>query len=343
MGSTSIEWTDKTWNPVVGCAKCSTGCLNCYALPMARRLAGSAANKPDSAALQAYAAAVDGGKWSGQAVTVPSALEQPLRWRKPSMVFVCSMGDLFHESVPRQYIAAVFGVMAACPQHTFQVLTKRPERMLEIFHWVKGMGDNDDGLAPESLECGYQLLRQEATHHPKGMDGPIHCQWGVASSAPWPLPNVWLGVTAENQEQADKRIPVLLQCPAAVRFVSIEPMLGAVALDLACWRGGAEVFPMRQLGWVICGGESGPGARPMHPDWARSLRDQCQAANVPFLFKQWGEWGPADQLQWMPGADKPPHAYQILQDGGMAWARVGKKAAGRLLDGRTWDQMPGRA
>jgi protein gp37 len=213
------------------------------------------------------------GRWNGKTTFSESALQIPLKRKKATMYFVCSMGDLFHKSVPFEWIDKVFNVMVCkAPQHTYQVLTKRPERMAE--YMLRAKRDWElmwKGLYPD-----------------------------------WPFKNVWLGTTAENQEMADKRIPHLLKCPAAKRFVSCEPMLGPVDLTKivlkksdATERGKPDVTfnPLigwydgvldgrTKLDWVICGGESGPGARPMHPDWARSLRDQCKAAGVPFFMKQ---------------------------------------------------------
>jgi len=225
MSRTKIEWTETTWNPLTGCTPISPGCAHCYARRMAQRLAGRCG----------YPAAPH----EFEVTLHPERLSEPLGWKKPRRVFVCSMGDLFHESVPFEYIARVYGVMTLNQQHTFQVLTKRPYRAVDFIHWA---------------EDRYKFART-------------------------PPPNIWLGATIENQEQADKRIPVLLQIPAAVRFVSVEPLLG-------------PVYPLDpqgvRLDWVICGGETGPGARPMHPDWARSLRDQCAVAGVPFFFKKMG-------------------------------------------------------
>ena len=237
-----IEWTEQTWNPIVGCSKVSPGCDNCYAEKMSQRLArmGSTEN------MEAYTSAIDWSNfdvplgWSGNTVFVESALKKPLKRKKPTVYFVCSMSDLFHEDTPFEWIDKVFDVMANCPQHTFQVLTKRPARMMEYFAKWKTFPD----------------MR---------------------------LTNVWLGVTAENQEQADRRIPFLLRIPgAAVRFVSVEPMLGPVELKLET----GTLKPETGLDWVICGCESGPGRRPMHWSWAKSLADQCHSAGVAFFMKQ---------------------------------------------------------
>jgi protein gp37 len=213
------------------------------------------------------------------------------------------MSDLFHENVEFAHIVAIFRVMAIAQHHTFQILTKRPQRMLEVMN-----------LLPEALKTIFP-----AEKHPE------------VNAPGWPLPNVWLGVSVENQRAADERIPLLLQTPAAVRFLSCEPLLGPVDLKpylepyIRTKHDGSKrgtVWADPGIDWIIVGGESGPGARPMHPDWVRGIRDQCVAAGVPFFFKQWGEW----KLSWMAGE------YQ--------WMRVGKKAAGRLLDGRTWDELP---
>jgi len=227
-------------------------------------------------------------------------LDLPLRVKKPTVWAVWN--DLFHESVPDDFICDVFARVSFAKQHTFLILTKRPKSMLSFFNTYESVN--------------------------------------------WPLPNVFLGVTAENQEQADKRIPVLLQIPAAVRFVSVEPMLGTVDITRAMY--GPDPEGMNWFGftdgigyeagiqWVICGGESGPGARPMHPDWARSLRDQCQDAFVPFFFKQWGEYSPE-----FDGKTKHTNCHSGAgMDEPCSMYCVGKKKAGRLLDGREWNEMP---
>jgi protein gp37 len=232
-------------------------------------------------------------------------LYAPLKWRKPRRVFVNSMSDLFHDDVPDSFIARVFSVMARTPQHSYQLLTKRHARMRSLLN-RKSFRDNLLDMLPDAV---------------------------------WPLPNVWLGVSVEDQKWADIRIPALLNTPAAVRFLSCEPLLGSVDIlhpylvpgpDCACERGGSVCDPT--IDWVIAGGESGPGARPMHPDWARSLRDQCFAAGVPYFFKQWGEWAPMVPGV-APGREIRAYPGAIVQ-------RVGKHAAGRELDGSTHDGYP---
>lgn len=239
---TKIKWTNETWNPIIGCSKVSAGCKNCYAEKMAHRL--SLMEKTEYYNNVVWWDKKNWGKWNGKTHFVESALDKPFRWKKPRMIFVCSMGDLFHESVSFNFIDEVFSRIYQLPYHTFQILTKRPERMKEYF------------------------------------DGCLKI-----------MGNVWLGVTAENQEQANKRIPVLLQTPAKVRFVSVEPMLGDVDLnekELICKSySNGKLTIGKYLDWVICGGESGHSARPINQDWVRSLRDQCESANVPFFFKQW--------------------------------------------------------
>lgn len=372
MGRTAIEWTDYSWNPITGCTPISEGCENCYARRMAQRLRGRfgySADAPFKVTLH------------------PDRLEEPFRWHKPRKVFVCSMGDLFHEQVPDEYIAKVWEVMSNASQHTFIVLTKRPQRMKEFIERLGWYIHDREGNPTEAV---------------------------LDKGGKYTLKNVWLGVTAENQARADERIPILLGIPAEMRFVSVEPMLGPVDLGkyftarqmtckacghtfwsyeaefceghlvyycgcrgfadechckysrtLKCPRCGKCVCDRvkkwategrlqkesgryawvldrdkwQRLDWVICGGETGPGARPIHPDWVRSLRDQCQAAGTPFFFKQWGEWLPNDQEYGANPGDfdyERPH----VMVGNVAMCRAGKKRAGRLLDGRTWDEMP---
>jgi protein gp37 len=312
---TKIEWTDVTWNPLRGCSKVSEGCRNCYAEKMASRFSGEG---------MPYEGTIENGRWNGQIKFVPDVQDQPLKWKKPRRVFVNSMSDLFHPNVPESYIGSIWDVMARTPQHTYQILTKRPERMLEILS--KWAADGWYWRREDGLWCG-------------PLEGP--------------LPNVWLGVSVENQRAADERIPLLLQTPAAVRFLSMEPLLGPVDLsafkpfdgecycsDYRCCPRMAKDCPETAIDWVIVGGESGPGARPMHPDWVRSIRDQCQAAGVSFFFKQWGNHIPYSQIpegfqiggEQAAELDSYPH--------GETFIRCSKKEAGRVLDGQTWDEFP---
>ena len=342
MSGHKIGWLNRpgtkgeTWNPIVGCCKTSPGCDNCYAEQMAGRLAAMGLDQYRDviAADDPYYKHCHG--WSGHVAFVDLAIDKPTHWRKPRTVFACSMGDLFHADVPFEWIDRVFAVMALCSQHTFIILTKRVWRMRSyVDHMMRLAGHLCD---TDERSFGDRRWEQDEVF------------------PPFPLPNVWLGVTAEDQRRADERIPHLLDTPAAVRFASVEPMLGGVDLYngdpdprllgvvakntyLGDWWEPGEPptqRPHHGLDWVICGGESGPGARPMRPDWARSLRGQCDAADVPFFFKQWGEWWPQEQGQYMA---------HPLTDGmcDAEFARVGKKAAGRLLDGvehNAWPESP---
>jgi protein gp37 len=321
-----IEWTEATWNPVYGCTKVSPGCANCYIerTPPYR---------------------VAGLRFERGAIPVqlkPERLDQPLRWQRPRRVFVNSLSDLFHENVPFEFIDHVFAAMAAVPQHTFQVLTKRPRRMLEYMTAVAADGSDDGGEGYQGAHFRVDCLaaRLEA----KKYNQPL--KWRLEGDPiEWPLPNVWLGVTCENQRWANERIPLLLETPAAVRFVSCEPLLGPVDLTRLVWpdrgavllstltvpprlnalRGYSDNGRHTRLDWVIVGGESAgsrarrlvywetggesevPGwePKPQALAWVRSIRDQCLNAGVPFFFKQWG--GPRPD------------------------------SGGRALDGRIWD------
>lgn len=266
-----IEWTDETWNPVTGCSKVSEGCRNCYAERLYPRANPGLAF--DMVALHSH------------------RLDQPRGWRKPRKVFVCSMGDLFHRDVPDAMIHDVWNVMADCPDHTFQVLTKRPERAVDF------------------------LVNRQVMGFGSGV--PIYS----------PLPNVWIGTSIENQKAYDQRAHMILQAPAVVHFLSLEPLLGAV-----------NTFPFTDyFDWMIVGGESGPGARPMHPRWVRDIKNQCVGAGVPFMFKQWGQWAP----NCLCDTEKPHKTIPRPEPGPMGCMfRCGKKAAGRELFGSIWDEYP---
>lgn len=373
-----IEWTDATWNPIVGCSVTSPGCTNCYAMSMARRIE---AMQPGSH--YAGTTKVVNGRpvWTGKVALAPDhILTQPARWHRPRKIFVNSMGDLFHEDVPDDWIDRVFAVMALCPRHTFQVLTKRSARMRQ---YIESRTIPDEhGQPAEAIRVqlsAWVKTPSWSTRYPT--DVAITTRRPSCVAIPWPLPNVWLGVSAEDQRRADERVPDLLSTPAAIRFVSAEPLLGPLDLRrfmwpvLGWWRGphhsyaeakaaGAECGLKRQalvgawctfLDLVIAGGENGP--RPMHPDWARSLRDQCAAAGVPFFFKQWGSFEPAvdrerDDPDWRLDYTRrfgdSGNTRWINLEGGRGFhgehfhvmRRVGKRAAGRLLDGVEHNGMP---
>jgi protein gp37 len=342
---TGIEWTDATWNPLRGCARVSQGCKHCYAERVAARFSGP--GQPYEGLIHPTTKG-----WNGSIKLIPEALQIPWRWSRGRRIFVNSMSDLFHEDVPFEFIAAVFFVMAHTTRHTYQVLTKRPARMLAFFRWVdEGRGSFEDdrisdvAMADPAIKAlGWEPAKQAGGGH-KGSGGYDNC--GPA----WPYENVWLGVSVEDQATADERIPLLLQCPAEVRWISAEPLLGPVDLRQAmhAWRRSTGIEslkgPAPMLHWVVAGGESGPGARPMHPAWARSLRDQCAAAGVPFLFKQWGEWVPMGQVapRFDPGcADKAITFTKLVDANGDTFCmdRLGKKRAGRELDGQLHDGYP---
>ncbi|MDR3485406.1 MAG: phage Gp37/Gp68 family protein [Bradyrhizobium sp.] len=389
MGSkTKIEWTRSTWNPIRAmhktaftkdgrpktgwhCEHVSDGCRNCYAESMNKRLGTGLPFKPG------HCDDID-------LYLDETMLLQPLKWRKARMIFVGSMTDLFADFVPDEWIHKMFAVMALCPQHTFQILTKRPERMRK--YMSRG---GADAMRFHIGVAAHFLTNTRSDFDARFLkDGPA----AIAINY-WPLPNVWLGVSCEDQATADARVPDLLATPAAVRFVSAEPLLGRI--DFNCisredpkppryrwnesalygcvtpWATGqswAELAgAMPRLDWIIVGGESGPGARPMHPDWVHSIRDQCADAGVPFFFKQWGDYLPVGQH--LPGHGKisgatavrpgrrklhfagpskgePKYAFAekgvgaaSTNDGRLTF-RIGKKAAGRLLDGVEWNQMP---
>jgi protein gp37 len=367
-----IEWTEKTWNPIVGCSLVSPGCAHCYAMKMAHRLELMGMER------HALLTKVVKGKavWTGEMRMAPEeTLLKPLRRKKPTMWFVNSMSDLFHESVPEAWIDRVFEVMDGCVlrrstwdgerwhphrRHTFQILTKRSERMRD---YMRRRYAKREEYADKFKACPTPEMR----------DSPGARQARQVCDPAWDS-HIWLGVSAEDQKRADERIPDLLATPAAVRFVSAEPLLGPIdftrldddgdALNSLCDKPGLHVhFAPRartRIDWVIVGGESGPDARPMHPDWARSIRDQCQAAGVPFFFKQWGHWHHGSA----PSRKRAATRHVVFKDGtSCIWTReacevearrsgdwaarrpevmtpTGKSVAGRLLDGREWNEMP---
>lgn len=307
MSTTSIEWTDRTWNPVTGCDRVSPGCDNCYALTMAKRLKAMG-----SAHYQADGNETTSGPGFGVKCH-EDALDLPMKWRKPARVFVNSMSDLFHPGVYDSFIAAAWATMALTPRHTYQVLTKRPKRMAtllsdsgvyrnDVDEWASGLYFNGD-------------VYGDVTGFSSGFRNWLPAYLAYTDL---PLPNVWLGTSIED-DRYSFRADHLRATPAAVRFLSLEPLLGPLpSLDLT------------GIDWVVVGGESGPGARPMHPDWVRDIRDRCVAAGIPFFFKQWGAWWPDIE------------GFRYAEDGTKTTPmhNIGKKRAGRLLDGRTWDEFP---
>ena len=364
MSKSKIEWTDETWNPVTGCTKVSQGCKHCYAereWPRLQKLVRAYTGRPFT-----------------NVRTHEDRLDAPLHWRRPRKVFVNSMSDLFHEDVPFEFIDRVFVVMAMRPQHTFQILTKRPARMREYLQRFTKIIQTS---VPGTQFCF-------SPYNPK----QIFVRYpGAKYQIDWPLPNVWLGVSIEDQATADERIPLLLDTPAAVRWVSAEPLLGPVDMtrlgaEKPCYidalRGemrstapiSIDPSPpeyFEPLNWVVVGGESGTHARPMHPEWVRSLRDQCKAAGVAFNFKQWGEFGTSaysvttghpvfreftSKQMWINKAHTwvcggiciDANGRQLLRGGDFDTAaypvtimhRVGKKKSGHLLDGVLHDEYP---
>jgi protein gp37 len=340
---TKIEWTDATWNILNGCSVLSPGCANCYAM----RLAGTRLrHHPSRRGLTVDSRA--GPVWTGEVRLHEPWLAQPLGWSRPRSIFVAAHGDLFHDAVTDEMLDKVFAVIVLCATrqigHRFQILTKRSARMRRYLTRFEGRPD-EFGRALAYVVRLAGLDREEGLR--------------AIAAMTWPLPNVWVGVSAEDQRRADERIPDLMATPAAIRWLSAEPLLGSIILsggydpqtktltdyltgdvqDGVHERGDGYVtinsrfWTGPKLDWVVVGGESGPGARHMHPDWVVSLHDQCKAAGTPFLFKQWGHFLPhkvgtaeADSIRYPPGH--------------VIYNAVGKKAAGRKLFGRTHDGIP---
>ena len=303
---TGIAWTDETWNPAVGCSRVSTGCENCYAEKTAHRMASFPHTRERYAGTTTWTHGKKGARWTGKVNLVPQILDRPLCWKKPRLIFVNSMSDLFHEAIPFEYISAVFGVMGAAPQHTFQILTKRPARMLEWFRYISTDPFRDEAcVVPRELgqrvrrRCSYAaeaFPNTQATLRAKRLLD----DW---TAGVWPLPNVHLYVSTENQKTFDERVPLLAQCPAAVRGISAEPLLGPIDMstplriqeDLIPAPRELALFAMEVLDHVIVGGESGRGARVCDRAWIRSILHQCWAEEerVPAFVKQMG-WNAID-------------------------------------------------
>jgi protein gp37 len=347
---TGIAWTDSTWNVVTGCTKISQGCAHCYAELTAARLQRMGSKRyRDGFAVRFH----------------PDVLREPMKWRAPRRIFVCSMADLFHKDVTDRQRAAIWCVMASRPDHTFQVLTKRAQEMKRWFSWLEEMATKAADVFPED----HQNWRRAHVLRAAAIDFGIAVpDYAFLEDQGWPLRNVEVGVTVENEEQAEARLLYLMACPAAVRFASLEPLLEDV--DLTPWLderpgcdGGAphedceQCYPAtRKLDWAIVGGESGPDARPMHPDWVRSVRDQCHAAMVPVFLKQWGAyrpkaagehytgklWGVLDRDgDWFP--QTTPWNGNVGEDSETGEVRmVGSETPHALLeiDGKTWAQFP---
>lgn len=323
-----IEWTEATWNPWHGCHKVSAGCKNCYMFREKKHY----------------------GQDPNVVVRSKTTFYDPLKWKESRRIFTCSWSDFFIEEADAWRDEA-FAIMALTPQHTYQVLTKRPERMLEYVKsakWknlLKWMNSVPEGRGNNLCSLAHQKLK--------------NTKWEFYNVKRWPLTNVWLGVSVEDQKTADERIPLLLQTPAAIRWLSIEPLLGPIDLEreLGAYLPGND-SPLRsswlrKLHWVVAGGESGPDARPMHPAWVQSIRDQCINAGVPFFMKQWGEWWPISQTPdfWIDQHPRYAKRSMVLQidgtdqglyfpKGAMTCFKVGKSVSGRLLDGREWNEMP---
>lgn len=317
MGDRSkIDWCDSTWNPVSGCAHSTVGCDSCYACTMANRMGGKG---------QHFEGLAEGGRWTGKVNFYPHMLLKPWKWFKPRQIFVCSMGDLFYEGVSVEQIDRVFGVIAACSAnevrgHNFLILTKRPERLREYF--------GQHRVVNRWMDCAFDLIKDEESFLFRDV------------KFEFPLNNVWIGTSTENQEHFDKRVPEIMKTPAVKKFVSIEPMLGPIRI-------------FHGVDWVIAGGESSPSARPCHPEWVRGLRDQCLALRIPFMFKQWGEWKPVSWYSQATHAvrldgytvklDHAPLSISRSTKAPSGWqgiARVGKAKAGRELDGEVHDGYP---
>jgi protein gp37 len=295
-----ISWTSKVWNCVLGCSRDNEECDHCYAMFVAHR--GMDPSHRGLTKLRPKDSARPGVDWNGTIRTLPERLGKPLSWKKPHKVFVNSMSDLFHPSVPFEFVAAVFGVMAATPRHTYQVLTKRPKRAREFFESLKDKAARRLAMAPPR-DTPWQLSPLDiCVQEARAVDALTASQMGPGYAQSWPLPNVHLGVSAGRQDTAEEKISVLLDCPAAVHWVSIEPMLGPVDLEHLKVEGGVldalrglvtvdeekgYVTPNR-LRWIVVGGESGPGARTCDLSWIRGVLSQCAAAGVPAFSKQVG-------------------------------------------------------
>ena len=310
MAKTKIEWATDVWNPIRGCSRVSEGCRRCYAERMAARF-----NKPGMWG-EGLAIIKNGeAHWTGKIDFDEEKLLEPLHWKRPRLVFVNSVSDLFHENVQYEWIDKIFSIMALCPNHKFLLLTKRPKRMLEYLTKLREEGPSSGYIA---LAYG-----RPARFFPKAWKTlPLNNE----GLMPWPLPNVRLGTSVENQTAADERLDYLCELGSQRwnTMVSFEPLLSDVDP-------GPRWLSLGTKTWAIVGGESGHGARPMQAEWARNLRDECKDAGIPFFFKQWGEWVPTTDLSVARERGIPPEQCMNY---------VGKKAAGNVLDGEKWEQYP---
>jgi protein gp37 len=328
---TGISWTDSTWNPIRGCSRVSEGCRNCYAESVAHRFSGPGQPYEGLAVLKNGHAS-----WTGRVEFVEDHLMDPIRWKRPRRIFVNSMSDLFHENVTDEMRDKIFSVMALCPQHIFQVLTKRPERMLEYLTGEHKARNEE--MTTAKGECSLAFGRP-ARFFPQAFKKlPLNQD---IFQMKWPLPHVWQGVSVEDA-RVKHRIDILREVPAVVRFLSIEPLIGDVGL-----------LDLKGISWVIVGGESGPGARPMMSQWADSIREQCEAAGVAYYFKQNGEWVDAGHSEFgkLPASER-----RALHSDGTEWdlgdmpedddadvttmVRVGRKRSGDTLYGKVYHAFP---
>jgi protein gp37 len=352
---TAIEWTDATLNPIVGCKVLSAGCAHCYAMTLA---GGRMKNHPTRRGLTTMTSA--GPVWNGQVRFNFEEIVRPLTWKRGRKIFVCAHADLFYEGVTQIMRDRVWAIMAMSPQHTYQVLTKRPDQMRAYIQALPARAEELGAIGEAMATTWGYAYRKDGIG-----------QTVITALSGGQLPNVWLGVSAEDQENADERIPVLLDTPAAVHFVSLEPLLGQIDLGrLNTFRFrhaevmnaltgelsgilGESAGHANALDWVIAGGESGPKARPMHPDWVREVRDDCAETDVAFFFKQWGEWVPTgfarETLLAAPGyvSDLSCSAETRIAGHGLEPAEIltrrGKRFAGNDLDGRAHHAFPENA
>jgi protein gp37 len=368
-----ISWTEWTWNWVAGCSLESPGCTNCYAMGQANRIIAQ------HGAASHYAGTVQTvnrkAVWTGKIALAPDhILYKPLRWQSPRIIFTNSMSDPFHEKMPLEWIATMFAIIAITPHHIYQVLTKRARHMREQM-----VGSDFLEITPMSTRVADALLAMWPDIERLGIPryAAFKTEASIASLAAlirkedpsvWPLKNVWFGVSAEDQQRANDRVRYLLETPAAIRFVSAEPLLGPIDFErlertrrqgygagyldaLRGWTRGSghghrEFDAPAKLDWIIVGGESGPDARPMHREWARSIRNQCRETGVAFHFKQWGEWMPADDWYGDHSVSLPLRTFD-----GERWretsildtdysVRVGRRFSGRHLDNEIHNAFP---